>query len=63
MVSKKKILTKILSGTSDNNIEFYSLCSLLVSMDFQERIKGSHHIFYKKGVAEILNIQPLSMEK
>ena len=60
MVSKKKILVKILTGTSDTNIEFHSLCSLLKSMDFQERIKGGHHIFYKEGVEEIINIQSLS---
>jgi len=26
-------------------------------MGFQERIKGSHHIFFKEGIEEILNIQ------
>ena len=63
MVSRKKVLAKILSGTSDSNIEFNSLCGVLKSMDFQERIKGSHHIFYKERVAEILNIQKLSNGK
>jgi hypothetical protein len=32
-------------------------------MDFQERIKGSHHIFYQEEVAEIINIQSLSNGK
>jgi predicted RNA binding protein YcfA (HicA-like mRNA interferase family) len=27
-------------------------------MGFQERIRGSHHIFSKDGVEEILNVQP-----
>ena len=27
-------------------------------MGFQERIKGSHHIFFKDGIEEIFNIQP-----
>lgn len=27
-------------------------------MDFYERIRGSHHIFTKTGVEEILNLQP-----
>ena len=27
-------------------------------MGFKERIKGSHHIYTKKGVQEIINIQP-----
>ena len=26
---------------------------------FDERIKGSHHIFTKKGIEEIINIQPI----
>jgi hypothetical protein len=25
---------------------------------FRERVKGSHHIFSRDGVAEILNLQP-----
>jgi predicted RNA binding protein YcfA (HicA-like mRNA interferase family) len=26
---------------------------------FDERVKGSHHIFTKDGVEEIINIQPI----
>jgi predicted RNA binding protein YcfA (HicA-like mRNA interferase family) len=29
-----------------------------VALGFTERIKGSHHIFTKPEVAEILNLQP-----
>ena len=32
-------------------------------MNFTERIKGSHHIFTKDGIDEILNIQPLKDSK
>jgi len=32
--------------------------SLLRGLGFQERIRGSHHIFTKEGVEEILNLQP-----
>ncbi|MGO9017984.1 MAG: type II toxin-antitoxin system HicA family toxin [Syntrophobacteraceae bacterium] len=31
---------------------------LLRNLGFQERIRGSHHIFTKEGVEEILNLQP-----
>jgi len=55
----KKLLVKILSGTTDNNIRFADLCRLLLSLGFAERIKGDHHIFTKSGVEEIINIQPL----
>ena len=27
-------------------------------LGFQERVKGGHHIFWKEGVVEILNLQP-----
>jgi len=33
---------------------------LLKRLGFQERIKGSHHIFFRDGVAEILNLQEYS---
>jgi len=53
-----KLLGKILGGTSDANIPFSGMCQLLRRMGFEERIRGSHHIFTKEGVEEILNIQP-----
>jgi predicted RNA binding protein YcfA (HicA-like mRNA interferase family) len=53
-----KLLAKILSGASDTNISFEQLCQLLIRLGFDERISGSHHIFTKEGVEEILNLQP-----
>ena len=32
--------------------------ALLSRLGFAERIKGSHHIFTREDVAEILNLQP-----
>ena len=58
MTQRNKLISKILAGTSDSNIAFDELCGLLKSLGFEKRIKGSHHIFYKTGVDEILNIQP-----
>jgi len=49
---------KILQGTVDNNIQFDELCNLLLYLDFIMRTKGSHHIFYKDNIEEIINIQP-----
>lgn len=54
----EKILIKILCGTKDNDIDFDDLCKILLYFEFKVRIKGSHHIFYKDGLAEIINIQP-----
>jgi hypothetical protein len=60
MGKQEKILLKVLRGSSDANITFDDLCSLLRYLAFQERIRGSHHIFTKIGVEEILNLQPKS---
>lgn len=57
-MSKSKTLHKVLRGDSDNNIRFGDLCTLLLSLDFVERIRGRHHIFTREGVVEILNLQP-----
>lgn len=54
----EKILIRILSGASDRDIDFDDLCYVLKLLDFNERIKGSHHIFYKEGIPDIINIQP-----
>ncbi|MEQ1620702.1 MAG: type II toxin-antitoxin system HicA family toxin [Methylococcales bacterium] len=59
-----KLLQKIIHGRSDANILFSELRQLLLRLDFEERIRGDHHIFSKADVAEILNIQPIgSMAK
>ena len=58
MSKHKKTLEKLLTGTSDANITFEALCSLLERLGFDERIRGSHHIYTKDGVEEILNLQP-----
>lgn len=55
MSKKNKLL---LRGVSDANIEFDDLCKLLDWLDFDERIRGSHHIFTRNDVDEILNLQP-----
>ncbi|MBU2563577.1 MAG: type II toxin-antitoxin system HicA family toxin [Actinobacteria bacterium] len=57
MDKPEKTLLKILSGSSDKDISFSELCSILKYLGFEERIKGSHHIFFKEGIKEILNIQ------
>ncbi len=53
-----ELLERILRGTSDANIPFAGICQLLRKLGFEERIRGSHHIFTKQGVDEILNLQP-----
>ena len=54
----EKLLLKLLSGNSDKNFNFEDLILLLNRAEFKVRIKGSHHIFYKENVEEIINLQP-----
>ena len=52
-----KLLTRVLRGTSDANIDFDDLCKLLGYLGFDERVRGSHHIFRRVGVEERINLQ------
>ncbi|MGC9948293.1 MAG: type II toxin-antitoxin system HicA family toxin [Bryobacteraceae bacterium] len=54
----ESVLLRVLRGSSDANIRFSDLRTLLLRMGFEERIKGSHHIFTREDVDEILNLQP-----
>ena len=58
MSKHAKLLERILLGTSDANIPFDGLCHLLHRLGFQKRVRGSHHIFYRDSIEEILNLQP-----
>jgi hypothetical protein len=58
MTRREKALDTVLRGTADANIAFSDLVAILKSFGFQERIRGSHHIFSRQGVEEILNLQP-----
>ncbi len=42
---------------SDANIGFEELRTLLAALGFEERIRGSHHVFRREGVMELLNLQ------
>lgn len=54
----EKTLEKVLRGGSDASIRFADLRNLLLALGFEERIKGSHHIFNLEGRQAALNIQP-----
>jgi hypothetical protein len=53
-----KTLRKVLRGNADASIGFDDIRLLLVHLGFMERIRGSHHIFTREGVEDILNLQP-----
>jgi predicted RNA binding protein YcfA (HicA-like mRNA interferase family) len=60
MRQRNKLLERILRGTADANIPFDGMRQLLRRLGFEEHIRGSHHIFTKDGIEEILNLQPKS---
>ena len=53
----EKIIDKILRGASDANIAFDDIRWLLLHLGFDERVRGSHHMYRKEGVEEKINIQ------
>jgi len=59
MAKHKKTLLQVLRGASDSNVSFEELRSLLGHLGFQERVRGSHHIFTQEHIEEILNLQPI----
>ena len=62
MSKRQKLLEKIVFGRSDRSIGFEELCGVLIDLDFELRINGSHHIFTRAEIPEILNIQPVGHE-
>jgi predicted RNA binding protein YcfA (HicA-like mRNA interferase family) len=55
-MNKHKLLKKVLGGSK--NIRFGDLVTLVEAFGFQQmRVNGSHHIFQRPGVAEIINLQ------
>jgi hypothetical protein len=63
MSRAKKVVDRILSGASDANLSFDDLCFVLERAGFTRRAgKGSHTIYFRDGVEEILNLQPKGNE-
>jgi len=58
VAKRDTLLAQVLSGAADASVPFDGLRGLLRRLGFAERIRGSHHIFTKNGVEEILNLQP-----
>lgn len=57
MSKHERLLLKILRGGSDANVPFEDLRLLLLHLRFEERIRGSHHLFRKPGIEEKINLQ------
>lgn len=57
MSRHERLLQTILLGRSDANIRFAELRSLLLRLGFDERVRGSHHIFTRDDIEEQINLQ------
>ena len=57
MATYRKLLERVLSGRSDANIRFDDLRNLLARLGFEERSRGSHHVFVRAEVEDMINLQ------
>ena len=46
-----------MQGKSDTNVDFDELVGMLLWLGFEERTRGSHHIFRRQGIRELINLQ------
>lgn len=54
----EKLVSKILSGKADHNLSVKDLKNLLITLGFEEKqAAGSHTLYKKVGLPEIINIQ------
>ena len=53
----ERLLRTILGGRSDANVRFEELRALMAYLGFDERMRGSHHVYRKLGVPEKMNLQ------
>jgi predicted RNA binding protein YcfA (HicA-like mRNA interferase family) len=55
-MNKRKLLQRALTGSK--NIRFEEMVTLVEAFGFRlARVSGSHHIFERAGVPEIVNLQ------
>ncbi len=55
-MNKRKLLEKAL--TQSRNLRFTELKALVEAFGFHlDRVRGSHHIFRRAGILEMVNIQ------
>jgi virulence-associated protein VapD len=57
MMTYWKILERVLSRQTDANIRFDDLRNLMIRLGFEERNRGSHHVFIREGVKDLVNLQ------
>ena len=56
MTSIGRLVGRVLSGAADRTIRFDELRTVLLTLGFKERVRGSHQIYTRNDVAGILNL-------
>ncbi len=60
-MKNKELLKKIILNTS--NVRFDDFARLVYAFGFElDRVKGSHHIFKRSGITELINLQKVNGE-
>ena len=54
-----KLWDRLQSRFGERNFAFDDLRAILLSLSFDERVRRSHHIFTRSGIADIVNLQPV----
>jgi len=57
MTDWRTTFERVMSGHSDASVRFNDLCQMLRAVGFTERTSGSHHLFSRPGVREMINLQ------
>jgi hypothetical protein len=57
MMTYWKILERVLSRQTDANIRFDDLRNLMIRLGLEERNRGSHPVFIREGVKDLINLQ------
>ena len=57
MTRRERLLERVLGGRSDAAIRFDDLRRLLLALGFEERTRGSRHMFVMQGIVERINLQ------
>lgn len=57
MTRPDDLLERVLRGNSDANIPFLALRNLLLRLGFRERVRGSHHLFRRPDIEDMINLQ------
>ena len=60
MNRQERLLHTILRGQSDAILGFSDLPALMTCLGFEERMRGSHHLFDKDGIVGIVNLRSRS---